>query len=318
MPNFGAYQREIEEGIRVIRAALDVAVRGQAALHSDQIETKSDGSPVSICDFACQMVIVKGLRALFPGDGIFAEEGIDHEAAFLAEAAKLLPDGYDFAALCGQLSNELRNGRVWVVDPIDGTRGFIQDSNFAVSMALLIDRRVVASVVGWSRHSAEYTGIRAEGPVVFVSAVGCGAYAVDGSDVYTKLENVHCARNRIVYSASTRPREEAIIAAVRERMDIAEELQMHSMTKGFVLAAGGANTYLRLRGDGDEWVWDIAPFELLVREAGGFSTTWEGKEIVYTCEGKCYNSKNGLVFSSVDEEFHKRLLKVYNEERTRK
>lgn len=315
MPTFGAYQHEIEDGIKVIRAGLDVAAKGQLVLHSNQIETKNDGTPVSICDFACQMVIMNGLNKYFPGDQIFAEENLNHEACFIEEAKKLLPGEYDIQEICKKLSSKLNDGRVWVVDPIDGTAGFIRGGNFAVSMALLVDKKVVASVVGWSKHSEEYTGIKVEGPVIFVSAIGHGAFAVDKDDNFIKLENKHNAKNIITFSQNTKPREDNIIEAIKKKMNIKGELRMHSMTKGFVLAAGGANSYLRIRCSGDEWVWDIAPFELLVREAGGFSTTWDGKEIAYTSEGKCYNSNGGLIFSFVDEEFHKKLLKAYMEEK---
>ncbi|KAH0789911.1 Inositol monophosphatase family protein [Histomonas meleagridis] len=313
VPCIGDYQKEIEVGIAMLRKTMEISMKGQERLTSSQVENKSDGSPVSICDFACQMMLMKSIKDAFPNDKVYAEEDSHHDEHFLEDAMALLPEQLDFKEICAGLLKSVPNDqRVWVIDPIDGTYGFVKNGNFAIATALLIQREVVASVVGWPRHKTEFTGLP-DGPLIFVSAKGHGAYAVDQNGNFHKLMNNGNAKNAIVYSAGATPFENNCNEYIIEKMKITEKIPMVSMTKGFVLASGYAKAYLRIRNYEDEYVWDIAPFELLVREAGGFSTTWDGKLIQYTENGICYNSKKGLIFSFVDEEYHKELLKAYAE-----
>ena len=312
-PSFGKYQKEIDTGISMLRQTIEIAIKGQERLKASQIENKSDGSPVSICDFACQMMLMKGIQDSFPGDGVFAEEDGNHDENFLSDAMNLLPYKLDFNQICSSLLKSVpRDKRVWVIDPIDGTYGFVKNENFAIATALLVNCEVVASIVGWPCHKTELTGLP-DGPIIFVSAIGHGAYAVDQNGDFHKLQNASASKNVIVYSASSTQFESSCFEYVMEKLSISEKLPMVSMTKGFVLASGGARAYMRIRNYDDEHVWDIAPFELLVREAGGFATTWDGKQIEYTENGVCFNSKKGLIFSFVDEDYHMKLLDAYKE-----
>ena len=73
--------------------ALDYQRRGITA------ETKADESPVTAADKACEKMIVERISREFPNDGVLGEEGANRES---------------------------RNGRKWIVDPIDGTRDFVR------------------------------------------------------------------------------------------------------------------------------------------------------------------------------------------------
>jgi histidinol-phosphatase len=92
-----AFEREVEAAKRVAQEAgalaLDYARRGVTA------ETKSDESPVTAADRACEKLIVEVLSREFPDDGILGEEGANRES---------------------------RSGRKWIIDPIDGTKDFVR------------------------------------------------------------------------------------------------------------------------------------------------------------------------------------------------
>jgi histidinol-phosphatase len=92
-----AYQTELATGAAIARKA------GALALEIREgnlgIETKSDESPVTIADRACEKLIVEELQRAFPEDGLLGEEGAARESS---------------------------NGRKWIIDPIDGTRDFIR------------------------------------------------------------------------------------------------------------------------------------------------------------------------------------------------
>src|SRR3954454_17770043 len=82
-------------------------------------ESKLDESPVTIADRACEKLIVDGIAREFPSDGVLGEEGANRES---------------------------RNGRKWIIDPIDGTRDFVRGIPlWAVLIGLEQDGQMVAA-----------------------------------------------------------------------------------------------------------------------------------------------------------------------------
>ena len=73
--------------------ALEYQKRGVTA------ETKDDESPVTAADRACEKLIAERIVREFPEDGLLGEEGANRES---------------------------RNGRKWIIDPIDGTRDYVR------------------------------------------------------------------------------------------------------------------------------------------------------------------------------------------------
>jgi histidinol phosphatase-like enzyme (inositol monophosphatase family) len=94
-----AYDKELAVAQKVARQAGDFALQYRKG--EIQIENKSDATPVTVADQEGEKIIVAGLAAAFPEDGLLGEEG----------AVKDTP-----------------NGRKWIIDPIDGTRDFIRNT----------------------------------------------------------------------------------------------------------------------------------------------------------------------------------------------
>jgi histidinol-phosphatase len=93
--------------------ALDFQRRGVTA------ESKTDESPVTAADRACEKLIVEGIAREFPDDGVLGEEGANRES---------------------------RNRRKWIIDPIDGTRDFVRGIPlWAVLIGLEQDGQIVAA-----------------------------------------------------------------------------------------------------------------------------------------------------------------------------
>ncbi|HVR63312.1 MAG TPA: inositol monophosphatase family protein, partial [Polyangia bacterium] len=87
------------------------------------VETKADESPVTAADRDANAVIIDRLRAAFPGDGILSEESPDDR-------------------------RRLGKSRVWIIDPLDGTRDFVaRTGEFSVHVALAVDGAAVVGVV---------------------------------------------------------------------------------------------------------------------------------------------------------------------------
>ena len=92
-----ALEKELDLAIALARAAGVTAMAFQR--NGFDVETKPDESPVTAADKACEKMIVAGIRAQFPNDGILGEEGASDDGS---------------------------SGRRWIIDPIDGTRDFIR------------------------------------------------------------------------------------------------------------------------------------------------------------------------------------------------
>jgi len=111
--------------------ALDYQRRGVAA------ETKSDESPVTAADIACERLIVETIAREFPDDGVLGEEGAQRES---------------------------RSGRRWIIDPIDGTRDFVRGIPlWAVLIGLEESGRVVAGTAHCPGQNALLWAARGQG-----------------------------------------------------------------------------------------------------------------------------------------------------------
>src|SRR5437763_8789481 len=128
----GRMKAESEVYGRELRVALRLAREAGAAIleYYDKplrVERKVDADehtePVTQADRTANELIVSALRREFPDDGILAEESIDTE-------------------------RRLSKRRVWMIDPLDGTNGFIaRDGDFAVQIGLAVDGRSALGVV---------------------------------------------------------------------------------------------------------------------------------------------------------------------------
>lgn len=132
--------------------------------------SKDDKSPVTIGDFGAQALIIQALRKNFPNDEIVAEEeanSLREDKALSAEIWRLVKD----IRLGDNESNELLGGllpsedamldiidqgksaggpkgRIWALDPIDGTKGFLRGGQYAVCLGLIEDGDVKVGAIG--------------------------------------------------------------------------------------------------------------------------------------------------------------------------
>jgi 3'-phosphoadenosine 5'-phosphosulfate (PAPS) 3'-phosphatase len=134
------YEAELEVALRAALAAGD-AVRDLYDCSAAAAYIKSDGSPVTDADLAADSIIREVIRAAFPADFLFTEEGIED-------------------------STRLSHERVWIVDPIDGTQHFIdRNGEFDVLVALVVDGLPAVGVA-----------LRPAAGTFFAAAAGLGAW----------------------------------------------------------------------------------------------------------------------------------------------
>ena len=213
-------------------------------------EAKADESPVTAADRACEKLIVDLITREFPDDGVLGEEGANRAA---------------------------KNGRKWIVDPIDGTRDFVRGIPlWAVLIGLEENGRIVAGAA----HSPR------QGLLLWAST-GQGAWA-NGS--------------RIRVSSRSEPADSVLAFNGFNKIGVdrfAPRLLPWIARFWAVRSLGGAvDSMLVAQGQADVWIepnaspWDLAPLKILVEEAGGKFASFQGENTIYG--GNAYACAPGL------------------------
>ncbi len=201
---------------------------------------KSPNNPVTEADIACNDLIAMRLRPARPDYGWLSEETRDN-------------------------AQDRSQKRVFVVDPIDGTKAFVNgETGFCVSIAIIEDGAPIAGVVH-NPNFNELVGARAGGGthlngvrVEMTDADSLACSMIGQPDVF--------ARNNASYWPDMRLIDE-VPNAMAWRMSL--------------VAAGRWDATVALNEKSD---WDLAAAVLLVQEAGGVATDRHGRPFVFNGE----------------------------------
>jgi len=250
------YEQELRIGIELARAA------GAAALEFYGgplvVEHKGDlDEPVTQADRAANELIVSKLREVFPADGILAEESPDSARRLSCE-------------------------RVWMIDPLDGTKGFIAGSgDFAVQIGLAVGDESVLGVV--------YQPVP---DVMHWAARGCGAWVARPDLAPERLhvsDERELSRMRLAASRSHRSvRMDAVVSA----LGLTEEVRRNSVgIKIGLIVERQCDLYIHLSLGTKQW--DTCAPEAIMHEAGGLMTDLWGEPLRYNSPDVM--NRNGLV-----------------------
>ncbi len=207
------------------------------------VETKADQSPVTQADRDANAAILEILGTAFPADAILSEETVD--------------DG-----------TRLANRRVWIVDPLDGTKDFISRSDeFAVHVGLAVDGIAVVAAV----H------IPVAG-VTYAASTGHGAWrVVEGARTRIHVTATDDLRALRVGTSKAYPSPPLVAFLDAQRID--HRVAMGASTKLMAVAAGELDAVINLSSGEQEW--DTCAPEVIVREAGGTYTDAAGNPFHY-------------------------------------
>jgi 3'(2'), 5'-bisphosphate nucleotidase len=287
----------------------------------------ADRSPVTIADYGSQAVICRRLREAFPGDAIVGEE--DADALRTPEGAATL------AAVTGQVRRLLSGAspgevcdwidagggavgrRFWTLDPIDGTKGFLRNDQYAVALALVVEGRVEVAALACPALPLAADRPGAPEGTLFVAVRGQGATMAPLAAVGPEAGvPIHVARTaegpalRFAESVESAHSDQDRHALLARAIGLgAPPLRMDSQAKYGALARGDAALYLRLPSprtpDYREKIWDHAAGSLIVEEAGGRVTDAEGRPLDFA-GGRTMTGNRGVVASN--GELHERVL----------
>ncbi len=219
---------------------------------SADFETKSDGSPVTQADMAANESLIAALK--------------ETHIPILSEETLTIQTPYP--------------ERLWIIDPLDGTKGFIKKTgDFAVMIGLIDQGRPILGVV--------YVPVSDS---LYFAARGMGSWK-ESPEGKTELR------------VSTRTEELRFIRSVNHfspQMQLLSEVLQASLIP---LGSIGVKAGLLCEGGGDffaSWgkfgVWDTCAAEIITLEAGGTVTDHKGHKILYGAPDHLVH--NGIVFSN--------------------
>jgi histidinol-phosphatase len=242
------FEKEVKAGRAIAQQAGQIAMRYFRS--GVTVETKSDESPVTAADRACEQFIAGELERLFADDGLLGEEGAQKNS---------------------------RSGRLWIIDPIDGTRDFVRGStSWAVLLGLEVDGEVVAGFACLPALGDLYSASR-----------GGGAF-LNGDRI--QVSTISSVSNAVL-----------CLNGFNDvlRYPFAPRLLEWMEPFWAVRSLGGCiDAMMVARGHADLWIeiggkpWDFAPLKIIAEEAGGRFFDFAGKSTIYG--GNCVICTPGL------------------------
>ncbi len=214
---------------------------------------KKDDSPITIADTTSNDIISDSLRSLTPNIPILSEENSDipYEERYLWET-------------------------YWLVDPLDGTKEFIQrNDDFTVNIALIQNNRPVFGVIYIPATKELFWGTKAN-----------GSYHIDDKGHQTSI-NVSQKTGESIRLAMSRSHPSDELNKIMSKIKKKEVITAGSSLKFCLVANGSADCYPRF---GPTSEWDTGAGEAIVIFAGGYVCQEDGQQILYNKKRNYINS----------------------------
>ncbi len=312
MPESHSLEHELAAALTAVKKAIALcrAVQTQT-LRENGVHIKDDRSPVTLADYGAQAVVLDHLARSFPAVPVVAEEtstalrGTDADALRkrVVTAARLLDDDLDEARVLDAIDRGAHPGgaagRFWTLDPIDGTKGFLRNEQYAIALALIDGGQVVLGVLGCPALAGDAAGpgdgcilaARKGSGVDQFSAEGMPVRPISVSAVSQVKAAAFCESVEKAHSSHDWS------ARIARALGVAKPpVRIDSQCKYAVLARGDADIYLRLptRADYREKIWDHAAGCLIVQEAGGKVSDIHGLPLDFS-RGRQLDGNTGIV-----------------------
>ncbi|XP_062187696.1 putative PAP-specific phosphatase, mitochondrial [Phragmites australis] len=339
-PEHAAHHRELAAAAAVVERACRICIDVKRSLFSggSNILEKNDQTPVTIADFGVQALVSLELQRLFPSIPLVAEEdsaslrsskaddnssGALVESIFTAVADKMSNNGspltHDDVLRAidrggkDAVSFDSNLATYWVLDPIDGTKGFLRGDGalYVVGLALVVNGTVAVGVMGcpnWTNdtiaNEKDDSAAACNGRgILMVSHVGCGTWSrplsaeigqfTTAQDIWKRCfvdtcSVVHMARYCIPDSQTWDMIPLSVLfSSTMDESDSRDDNKIllisvfcGSLCKYLTVASGRASVFvLRARATTQVKSWDHAVGVICVQEAGGQISDWSGKTL---------------------------------------
>jgi 3'(2'), 5'-bisphosphate nucleotidase len=218
---------------------------GELALYLREIglkkETKLDNTPVSNGDIEVNKILTNEIKKLTPNVPIVSEENSDHKKD------KNLKD-------------------FWLIDPIDGTRDYINNRDeFTLNAALILNKKPVIGIIT----------APAKKRVFYSYALSHSYELIDNQEIELINKNKISKEIKAVsYSNELKPE----IIKIHKKYKVTSYQKMKSSLKFCVVATGEFDLYA---AEPRACEWDIAAGHAILQHAGGQLNDFDGNEIYY-------------------------------------
>ncbi|XP_061363054.1 PAP-specific phosphatase HAL2-like [Gastrolobium bilobum] len=341
------YSKELDVAVRAVQMACSLCQRVQDTLISNtrtnhQVHSKDDNSPVTVADWSVQAIVSWILSECLGSENIsiVAEEDVqtlskDNASGLLeavvetvneclAEAPRFgvqkpqsalgTSEVLEMISRCN--SNGGPTGRFWVLDPVDGTLGFVRGDQYAVALALIEDGEVVLGVLGcpnypmrkeWLSYHHRYHRIisKLTPSTSETWNKGCVLYARRGSGKAWMQPLLHVNKQFVwpnhAKQVSVSSIDNPALATFCEPVEKAnsshsftaglahsvglrkQPLRVYSMVKYATIARGDAEVFMKFARAGyKEKIWDHAAGVIIIQEAGGVVTDAGGRPLDFS------------------------------------
>lgn len=248
---------ELEFACKVAREAATIV--NTFYVGSSEVRYKSDKEPVTEADRSANQHILTRIRAKYPDDGVLSEESKDDLA-------------------------RLERRRVWIIDPLDGTKEFIaRNGEFSIMIGMAIEGRASLGVV-----------MQPESGLIYAGALGLGARLHEAEEQVPLAVSDTDKTNHMIL-VSSRSHRQQITDKIRTTLRITSERVSGSVgLKVGLIARRLADLYIHPSPGCKEW--DLCAPHALLEAAGGKMTDCWGNPLVYN--KRDVRAHNGLVASN--------------------
>lgn len=287
-----------------------------------QSHAKGDASPVTTADYGTQAIICRALSLHFPDDAVVAEEGSkaylelvspDIRATLPTLLADILGESVSEADVLRWLDygqDRPRNGRTWVIDPIDGTVGFVSGRYYSICVSYMEAYQPTGAVIGLPRSPIDENGtiLHTDGDGLFARPMG----STDDRRVQASGRQ-DVASLRILDSIKLPADEQATATHVRDVAGLsAATVELYdSQLKYAMIAAGYGDVFVRMPRDislDPHYIWDHLTGAALIKAGGGRITSIDGQPLDFSQGDSLPHT--GFIASNGDASLHDTLLKA--------
>ncbi|XP_052189357.1 SAL1 phosphatase-like [Diospyros lotus] len=329
--SMSSYNEQLAAAKKAASLAARLCQRVQNALVQSDVQSKSDKSPVTVADYGSQAVVSivlerelssKSFSLVAEEDsrdlrkeeaqetlqritklvnGTFATDGTYSSSPLSAEDV--------LAAIDSGKSEGGPHGQHWVLDPIDGTKGFLRGDQYAIALALLDEGKVVLGVLACPNLPVMPVSIQDQPPSD--DKVGCLFFAQVGAG--TEMQSLDGSSPAKVHVSATENPEEAsffesfeaahsmrdLTSSIAKKLGVkAPPVRIDSQAKYGALSRGDGAIYLRFPHKGyREKIWDHAAGAVVVTEAGGVVTDAAGNPLDFS-KGRYLDLDTGIVVTN--------------------
>ncbi|KAA3456017.1 SAL1 phosphatase-like [Gossypium australe] len=309
------YDKELAAAKKAASLAARLCQNVQKALLQSDVQSKTDKTPVTVADYGSQALVSFVLQQELSAEfSLVAEEDSkdlrkDGAQEIVERITKLVNDSLTsdgsynvtlstedvLKAIDSGRSEGGSQGRHWVLDPIDGTKGFLRGDQYAIALALLDGGKVVLGVLACP--NLPLTSLKDAGQHSPNNEVGCLFFAEVGGGTYMQpLDGSSAVKVQV--SAVENPEEASFFESYEAAHSMHDLSNLIAQAKYGALSRGDGAIYLRFPHKGyREKIWDHAAGCIVVTEAGGVVTDAVGQPLDFS-KGKHLDVDTGIIVTN--------------------